>query len=175
MADRSRVSAEQSARELFAALNRHDLDAMAERQHPEVVEDFVVVGTVRGRAEVRRFFAELFGAFPDFTMEVVDVVADDANAVVQWQATATFSGTPFQGVHATGRPVSIRGCDVMVFENGLLRHNTVYYDGLRFGRQVGLLPREGSTADKAMTAAFNKVTDLRGRLRRDRRDVSDDR
>jgi hypothetical protein len=62
--------------------------------------------------------------------------------------------------------VDLRGCDVMEFDDGRLRHNTIYYDGLAFARQIGMLPREGSSADKAMTAAFNAGVDVRSRLRK---------
>ena len=55
---------------------------------------------------------------------------------------------------------------MLKFEDGLLKENTIYYDGLGFARQIGMLPREGSSADKAMTAAFNAGTDVRARLRR---------
>jgi hypothetical protein len=43
--------------------------------------------------------------------------------------------------------------------------NTVYYDGLAFARQIGMLPREGSTADRAVLAAFNATTKAKTRLR----------
>lgn len=52
----------------------------------------------------------------------------------------------------------------MTIEAGRLRRNTIYYDGLTFARQIGMLPREGSSADKAITAAFNAATDVRSRL-----------
>lgn len=155
------------AAEMLEALKRHDLEAMRALQHPDIVDDFVAVGQFRGRDMVRGFFTELLGAFPDFDVDVLDIVADDRRAVVQWHASGTFTGSPFQGVHATGRPVDLRGCDVMLkFEDGLLKENTIYYDGLGFARQIGMLPREGSSADKAMTAAFNAGTDVRARLRR---------
>jgi steroid delta-isomerase-like uncharacterized protein len=115
---------------------------------------------------VRAFFADLFAAFPDFDIEVVHLVGDESSAVIQWRARGTFTGSPFQGVHATGRAVDLRGCDVMEFDDGRLRHNTIYYDGLAFARQIGMLPREGSSADKAMTAAFNAGVDVRSRLRK---------
>lgn len=76
------------------------------------------------------------------------------------------SGAPFQGIHPTGRSVELRGCDVFRVEDGKIRRNTIYYDGLAFARQIGLLPREGSATDKAMTAAFNASTDIRARLHR---------
>ena len=149
---------------LFTALKRHDFDTAWNNQHPDIVDDFVAIGEYRGRDAVRGFFEELFAAFPDFDVDVVDMVSDGEVVVVQWHATGTFSGASFQGVHATGRRVEQRGCDVMRFEGGKLRHNTIYYDGLAFARHMGLLPRAGSAADKAMTAAFNATTDLRSRL-----------
>ena len=93
------------------------------------------------------------------------MVGDDTRAVVQWRAHGTFTGAAFQGIHATGRSVELRGCDVMTFDEGRLRRNTIYYDGLTFARQIGMLPREGSPGDKAITAAFNAGTDVRARLR----------
>jgi steroid delta-isomerase-like uncharacterized protein len=152
------------AAEIFAELKRHDLDAMQSRASDDAFDDFVAIGQFRGRAAIRGLFDELLGAFPDFDIDVVHMVGDDQHAVIQWHATGTFTGTPFQGVHATGRRVDLRGCDVMRFEEGRLTHNTIYYDGLGFARQVGLLPREGSAADKAMTAAFNAGVDVWARL-----------
>jgi hypothetical protein len=83
---------------------------------------------------------------------------------VQWRITGTFSGGPFLGVHATGRRIELRGIDVMHIVDGLLVDNTIYYDMLSFARQIGMLPSAGSRGDRAMTAAFNAQTDLRGRL-----------
>ena len=39
--------------------------------------------------------------------------------------------------------------------------NTAYYDGASFARQVGMLPAEGSGAERAMKGAFNAVTKMR--------------
>jgi len=43
--------------------------------------------------------------------------------------------------------------------DGRLKDNTIYYDGLRFARQIGLLPTESSRADKAIMGGFNLKTD----------------
>lgn len=153
------------ARRIFEALGDHDIDTMQSMSHPDIVDDFVAIGEFRGRLAVRGFFEELFGAFPDFRVSVLDVVGDPDHAVVQWRANGSFTGTPFQGIHATGRSVELRGIDVMRFEDGLVKHDVVYYDGLAFARQIGLLPREGTAADKAMTAAFNASHDVWARIR----------
>ena len=134
-----------------------------------MVVDFVAVGVgvFDGAPTLRALFTEFFAAMPDFALEVLGMVCDDEHAVLQWRATATFTGTRFQGIHATGRHVELRGVDVMRFEQGRLKHNTVYYDGLAFARHIGMLPREGiPLADKTMAAAFNARTDVIGRLRR---------
>ena len=155
----------EAAVRIFAALRERDLTIIQTADHPDVVDDFVAIGVFRGVDAVRGLFAELFAAFPDFDLEVVNTVGDAEQAVVQWHATGTFTGSAFQGIHATGRRVDLRGCDVMRFEEGRLKHNTIYYDGLGFARQIGLLPKAGSGADKAITAAFNAGTDVRTQIR----------
>lgn len=60
-----------------------------------MVDDFVAVGVVRGKAAVRRFFEEMLAAFPDFRIDVVQVTEQGSRAVVQWQVDATFTGGPF--------------------------------------------------------------------------------
>ena len=135
---------------------------------PGYVDDFVAIGEIRGHDAVRAFFGELFAAFPDFTMTVDKIVADDAAAVVQWHAAGAFTGGPFQGIEPTGRRVEVRGADVMEIADGLVQHNTIYYDGATFARQIGLLPGLGSRADQALLAAFNAKTTLTQRVR-DRR------
>ena len=136
---------------------------------PGYVDDFVAIGGIRGHDAVRAFFRELFSSFPDFTMTVDRVVADDSTAVVQWHAVGTFTGGPFQGIAPTGRRVEIRVVDVMEIADGLIQHNTIYYDGATFARQIGLLPGLGSRADQALLAVFNTKTTLSQRVRDRRR------
>lgn len=158
----------QVAAALFDALQARDLDAHGALLHDDVVDDFVAIGVLRGPAAVRAFFDELFAAVPELRLQVRQISGADGGAVVQWELTGTFDGGSFQGIHATGRRLHLRGVDVMRIEDGKLRHNTIYYDGLAFARQVGLLPAEGSRGDKALTTVFNLRTDLVGAVRRTR-------
>jgi steroid delta-isomerase-like uncharacterized protein len=140
-----------------------DPDRIVERAHPEVyADDIVAVGEFRGREAVRGFFAELFAAVPDYDMEVEQVIADGNAVTVRWRARGTFDGGPFQGFRPSGRPIDIRGVDVFEIDGEHIVRNTVYYDGAAFARQIGLLPREGSFADRAAVRLFNG----RARLRR---------
>ncbi|MBW3664421.1 MAG: ester cyclase [Actinobacteria bacterium] len=149
----------------FGALAARDLEALAATWHPEIVEEFLVTGTIDDHDDLRAFFAETFAALPDLDFEVENIMEVDENtAVGQWHLRGTFEGGPWQGIAPTGKRVDIRGIDVMEFHNGLLVHNTVYYDGLTFARQVGLLPRQGSAPDRAMMAGFNALQTLRANL-----------
>jgi steroid delta-isomerase-like uncharacterized protein len=153
------------ARAVFEAVASRDVDGIVSCGEPGYVDDFVAIGEFRGRDAVRNFFRELFAAFPDFAMTVDRIVADDTSAVVQWHAVATFTGGPVLGIRATGRPVDLRGVDVLEIVDGLVQHNTIYYDGASFARQVGLLPGQGSRGDRYLLSAFNAATTIRRRLR----------
>jgi steroid delta-isomerase-like uncharacterized protein len=134
--------------------------------HEDIVEDFVVLGPIKGKENVVAFFAEMFAAVPDLEFTTEQIMPIDATtAVGEWALHGTLSGGPFQGVEPNGSEVSLRGIDVMRFENGLLVHNTIYYDGLAFSRQIGMLPAAGSKTDRAMMESFNAMTKLKGRLR----------
>src|SRR5580658_4710406 len=152
------------ARAIFDAVSKKDLDAAFAFVSDQAVDDFVAIGEFRGRPAIRGFFDELLAAFPDFEMTVERVVADRSTAVVQWHAAGRFSGGMFQGIEPTGKHVAIRGVDVMDITEGRVVHNTIYYDGAAFARQIGLLPRSDSGADRAMLSVFNTVSRIRRRV-----------
>ena len=161
------VDAAERARVSFDALGRRDLSKAEELWGPDSVDHFLPVGTYQGTEAIRGYFEELFAACPDFELEVERIVAEGNTSVVQWHCTGTFNGGSFLGIEPTGRRVDVRGADVMDWgEDGRLVHNTIYYDGAEFARQVGMLPRRDSGADRAVTAMFNGATKLRARLSR---------
>ena len=158
-------SPEQLAREAFDLLNRRDLSRAHEIWGPDTVDDFVAIGEYRGTEAIRGMFEELFAAFPDFSLEIERILTDGSFTTVQWRARGTFTGSPFMGIDATGRSVDFRGVDVIEWRDGRIGHNTIYYDGAEFARQIGLLPPRDSAGDRAVTAAFNGVTRLRGLIK----------
>lgn len=159
-AETQRSAREVAMASIEGALER-DPDRIVASAHPEdYVDDFVAIGEFQGKDAVHAFFGELFAAMPDFEMSVERVVADEGAVAVKWQAEATFSGAPFQGIQATGRRVRLRGVDFLEIEDGLIRRNTIFYDGASFARQIGMLPPEGSLADRTMLRLFNLKTRL---------------
>ncbi len=157
------------ARESFEALfERRDIDAVRPLWTDSSVDHFLALGVdARGPDQLAAFFRGLHAAIPDLEMRIENVIEDERHAVVQWQASGTFDGAPFQGIEPSGRRVTLRGCDVFrLTEDGKLDVNTIYYDGAEFARQIGMLPPRGSAADRALLGSFNARIRLRRRLAR---------
>ncbi|MEA2401470.1 MAG: hypothetical protein QOK00_1873 [Thermoleophilaceae bacterium] len=156
-----RKALENHARAYFDALARRDADGMAEHWAEDGVVDLVPLGILRGRDEISAFFREMFAAFPDLETTVMRVVAGQNDVAVEWRMNGNFTGSPFQGVEATGRPVELRGVDMIEVADGKNVTNTAYYDGMAFARGAGLLPAQDSGAERAMKSAVNAATKLR--------------
>jgi steroid delta-isomerase-like uncharacterized protein len=149
------------ARGYFEAMAARDTTRMLDHWSPEGIDELVPLTVLRGHAEIREYFDGLFAAVPDLDVTAQRVVSDDNSAVVEWRLEGTFAGAPFQGIEPTGRPVEMRGLDVLDIEDGKVVRNTGYYDGAAFVRQVGMLPAQDSGAERAMKGAFNAVTRVR--------------
>lgn len=153
---------EETVRSYFDAVIARDPDAMAEHWHQDGIEEILPVGIFRGPEEVKGYFTELFAAVPDMQFTVERVLAKDSDVLVQWRATGTFSGGPLQGIDPTGRWIELRGLDWLEVEGELVKRNTAFADGAALARGMGLLPPQGSAAEKAMFGAFNAFTKARG-------------
>ena len=70
------------------------------------------------------------------------------------------------GIEPTGKQLAIDGIDHFVLRDGKVVSNFVVTDQLAYGRQIGMMPPDGSAADKAMKAAFNVRTKVARRLKR---------
>jgi steroid delta-isomerase-like uncharacterized protein len=162
---------EADVRELFARFNDRAAffadpkRTWIDRPHYRVFSQGLEMNT---REEVVAWFESFFDAVPDLHMEVEEVVVAGEpgreRVTVRWHVTGTFSGAPYLGIEPTGRPVDLRGMDLIDVEDGRVAANNIYYDQLAFARQAGLLPAEGSIGDRLMTRAFNLATRARSAL-----------
>jgi steroid delta-isomerase-like uncharacterized protein len=165
----SREDLEQRARQIFREIFAEQaFEKSGEWWTDSTVDHFLALGiSVTGRAGLERFFRELVASVSDLHMEVEHVVASPKTreVVVQWRMTGTTTGAPFQGIAVSGKRVDLRGCDVITLDDdNRVLSNTVYYDGAEFARQLGLLPKRHSLADRAMLSAFNAADGLKRRL-----------
>jgi glyoxylase-like metal-dependent hydrolase (beta-lactamase superfamily II)/predicted ester cyclase len=159
------ASATEIARRYFAAAANRDVEAMVACWAPGGIERFVGQQEVIAPAGVRDYFNTLFGAFPDFTFEVVDVTTARSRTAVRWRATATFAGPgSFQGIEPGGQRIAIEGCDVLTIVDDLIQRNDAYLDSGDIARQLGLLPPLGSRAEARLARLANLRTRLAARL-----------
>jgi steroid delta-isomerase-like uncharacterized protein len=148
----------------FERINDKDLDALSQVWRADTVERFPS-RTVNGTREIVAYFKEAFAALPDWRMEVVKIAADGDDVFAHWQLSGTHQGE-FEGIAATGKHVVLDGMDHFVIRDGAIVSNFVVFDQMQFARAIGLLPADGSRADRAMKGAFNARRRVQERLRR---------
>jgi steroid delta-isomerase-like uncharacterized protein len=154
-------------RAYFEAVGRRDLDAMTAFYEPGGTGEIHGMVELRVPGSYRTWFGEFFEAFPDFVLEVIEVVAEGEKAVVRWRATGTFDGSArFEGLDPNGAEVEIQGCDVLTVRDGRIHRNDAYLNAADLARQLGALPPAGSPIERLMTAALNLKTHLASTVQR---------
>ena len=152
------------AQQVLDAINAHDVDALRELWADGVEERFPDK-TCRGKEELSAYFKELWAAIPDFHMDLVSAVEDGETVFARWRLTGTHTGGQFNGIDTTGKAVSLDGMDQFTFRDGKMASNFVVFDQMEVGRQLGLLPPDGSPPDRALKAAFNAKTKIAEAIR----------
>lgn len=154
------------ARRYMAALAAHDLDAACACWQPGSIDRLVGQQDLVAPDGIRAYFGALFEAFPDFTLEVIEVTTYRGRTAVRWRATGTFAGPGrFQGFEANGARLEIEGCDVITVADERIVHNDAYIDTGALARQLGFLPAAGSRAEAVLVRLANLRTRLSKRLR----------
>ncbi|WP_227132182.1 ester cyclase [Halorubellus salinus] len=105
-------------------------------------------GEAHGREGLERFMATMTTTFPDFQVEILDMVTDDALAMYEVRLTMTHDG-PLGRIPPTGRRVELRGASILRIEDGLVQEHRFHTDmteaadqlGLSFPAILGQLPR----------------------------------
>jgi ketosteroid isomerase-like protein len=94
---------------LVAATNRHDLDAIEACFSPGFVNETPVhpARSFTGRQQVRTNWAQILGAVPDMTAEVVRRSKDGGTVWTEWEIS---------GTRRDGQPLLLRGVNVFGVE-----------------------------------------------------------
>ncbi len=154
------------AKRYFDALSAHDLDMAVALWRAGAVDRFVGGEELVAPGGVREYFAGVFAAFPDFHLEVVDLITDGTRTAVRWKATGTFAGPgTFQGFAPNGARVAIEGCDVLTVVDELIVGNDAYTDTADTARQLGFLPPVGSKAQTRLAKLANVRTRIHELMR----------
>jgi steroid delta-isomerase-like uncharacterized protein len=89
-----------------------------------------------GREGVKQFFAMFRDAFPDVTVAIDQIVADEASAAVATTFTGTHEGE-LMGMAPTGRRVSVTGIDIVRIARGRIVEHRGLTDIVGLMRQIG--------------------------------------
>ena len=153
------ASTAEIAKRYFDALGARDLDGAVSCWRPGSIDRFVGGEELIAPDGVRDYFSQLFAAFPDFRMEIVDLTTFRSRTAVRWKATGTFAGPgSFQGFAPNGATVVVEGCDVVTVVDDEIIGNEAYLDTGDLARQLGLLPPAGSKAEARMAQLVNLRT-----------------
>src|SRR5919204_4525238 len=102
------------ARAYFEALGRADSGAPQQLFAPGARDHIHGVVGPTDADGIKAFFDEVFGAFPDWRFEILDLVAEGERAAVRWRARGTFAGPgTFLGFEPNGARVDVEGQDMI--------------------------------------------------------------
>jgi steroid delta-isomerase-like uncharacterized protein len=107
---------------------------------------------LRGKDEIRRWYAESFQAVPDFRNSDERYYESDGNVFFEANIEGTHLGT-WAGWAPTGRkfklPILVR---IPIAPDGLLEAEIVYFDNAGLFMQLGIIPAQGSRQERVMQA-----------------------
>lgn len=127
-------------RSTYERISAGDVDGFGDLVADDFVEHDDVTGREPTKAGMLDFFRYLLAAFPDFRMDVEDLIASDDKAVARVRASATHKGE-FMGVPPTEAHVEIQLIDIMRFDDdGLVCEHWGVADMLSLMQQLGVVP-----------------------------------
>jgi steroid delta-isomerase-like uncharacterized protein len=137
----------QHAKEAIAAINAHDINTYLKHIDESYVgESETVPGPIHGHAGVRQMLTTMFQAFPDFHLEVEEIIASGDHVVNRVVVSGTHKGD-FAGIAPTNKKATWHACNVVEIRNGKAIRSRIYADNLSLMRQLGVLPMpKASTA-----------------------------
>jgi steroid delta-isomerase-like uncharacterized protein len=129
-----------SIQRLYDRINAGDIDGFGRQLADDFVEHNEIPGLPPTKTGVVQYFYALVAAFPDFRMDVEDVIACGDKAVARVRVTGTHEGE-FMGIPATGRSATMNLIDITRFgDDGLAREHWGVADQLALMQQLGVIP-----------------------------------
>ena len=107
-------------------------------------------GAVEGRSKVRERLARQLAACPDMRLSVGSFVEQGDTFADEWSFAGTHTG-PFllpdgTALPPTGKPVEIKGMELVRVRDGQIVERHLYYDYLAIAAQFGVLPQPTATS-----------------------------
>ena len=135
-------------------LVRQYIQEVWNRAHTDVIDEVVAEGyeyhlggqPPRDKEAMKQFVTAVHAAFPDWCVEIEDIVADEQLVAVRWQGEATHNGT-FHGIPPTGKQLSVCGINLYRVADGVIIQEWEQMDSLWMLQQMGVLPPPRPASD----------------------------
>jgi steroid delta-isomerase-like uncharacterized protein len=136
----------QFAKQAIAAINAHDINEYLQLiDDSYVAESETLPAAIHGHEGARQFLTMMFQAFPDFHLEIEELIASGDHVVSRVVVSGTHKGT-FAGVPATNKKATWHACNVVRLKNGKAISSRIYADNVSLMRQFGVLPAPKAAA-----------------------------
>lgn len=116
-------------------INQAKLETADEFYSSDSVDHTPAPGQVAGPEGVKRDFARIRAAFPDWHQEIEDVIAEGDMVVVRWRSSGTHSGD-FMGLPATGIHASWTGVGIFRLAGGKIVERWSNWDAFGLMQQL---------------------------------------
>ncbi len=127
------------ARRGYEAINQNNLDALDEVVASDITDHDPAPGQAPGLEGVKQWFSSMHTAFPDFRMNVEDMIAEGDKVVARVSMSGTHQGE-FMGIDATGNRVTITGIDILrINADGKIVEHWGNFDDLDMMQQLGVM------------------------------------
>lgn len=126
--------------------NDFDIDRVGEFYADDYTADYPIVDAWGTGVEGVKAYATLMrSAFPDYTEEVEDLIAQGNKVVVRLRVRGTHRGELF-GIPATNKSVDARDITICEVRDGKIISQTGLSDTFTMYSQLGLIPGQDSDA-----------------------------
>jgi steroid delta-isomerase-like uncharacterized protein len=132
------MNAKEAVLKELEALSRQEVEGVLSFYREDVVfEDVSLDEPLRGKQQMRQFMEDIYRAFPDLRVEVINVIAEGPLVAAEYYLLGTHRG-PFSGYAPTGRSFRIKAVSVYEYDGSLFTRETFYWDSASLLRQLGL-------------------------------------
>jgi steroid delta-isomerase-like uncharacterized protein len=120
-------------------VNGKNIALIDELATPDFVDHEAFPGISGDREGLKQFFAMMRAAFPDFRMDVDDLIAEGDKVVARATMTGTHQGE-FMGIPATGKKFSVSTIDIVRLSGGKAAEHWGVTDTGSMMEQLGAVP-----------------------------------
>jgi len=134
-------------------VNKHDVDKLGDYMIEDGIDHSAPPGLPQGLAGARMFLGMMWGAFPDVTYTIEDLVGEDDKVTIR----ATYNGTwlgAFMGKPPTNRSFTVEGIETLRLKDGKY---VEHWGGIDL---VGLMQQIGFYEGEQVAQAAEQIREL---------------